>query len=129
MTWKTRVLSVKTVEEGALVGYGGIYCATRPTRIAVLAAGYADGIPHRLSNRGQVLAHGKALPIIGAISMDLTTIDVTDCPQLVPGDTVTLLGQSGSLSIDAQQMAKTAGSISYAVLCGISARVRRVYVD
>ena len=129
LTWKTRVLSVKTVEEGALVGYGGIYCATRPTRIAVLAAGYADGIPHRLSNRGQVLAHGKALPIIGAISMDLTTIDVTDCPQLVPGDTVTLLGQSGSLSIDAQQMAKTAGSISYAVLCGISARVRRVYVD
>jgi alanine racemase len=98
-------------------------------RVAVLAAGYADGIPHRLSNRGHVIAQGKLAPIIGAVSMDLTTIDITASPELRVGDAVTLLGSEGGLSIDAQQMARLAGTISYSVLCGISARVKRVYVD
>jgi alanine racemase len=98
-------------------------------RIAVLAAGYADGIPHRLSNRGHVIAKGKLAPIVGAVSMDLTTIDVTASPELHVGDAVTLLGSEGEISIDAQQMARVAGTISYGVLCGISARVKRVYVD
>jgi alanine racemase len=98
-------------------------------RIAVLAAGYADGIPHRLSNRGNVIAKGKLAPIVGAVSMDLTTIDVTASSEMRVGDAVTLLGSEGELSIDAQQMARTAGTISYSVLCGISARVKRVYVD
>jgi len=103
--------------------------AGRAMRIAVLAAGYADGIPHRLSNRGQVIAHGKLAPIVGAVSMDLTTIDVTASPEIRVGDAVTLLGSEGGISIDAQQMARLAGTISYGVLCGISARVKRVYVD
>jgi alanine racemase len=128
LAWKTAVLAVKDIPEGALVGYGGMYRAQRPLRIAVLAAGYADGIPHRLSNRGRVIAGGRFAPILGAVSMDLTTIDVTQCPAVKPGDAVTLLGRDGDLSIDAQQIAKTAGTISYSVLCGISARVRRVYV-
>jgi alanine racemase len=98
-------------------------------RIAVLAAGYADGIPHRLGNRGHVIAKGKLAPVVGAVSMDLTTIDVTACPELRAGDAVTLLGAEGAVSIDAQQMARVAGTISYAVLCGIHARVKRVYVD
>ncbi len=76
-TWKATVLAVKDLEAGSLVGYGGIHRATRPMRIAVLAAGYADGIPHRLSNRGHVIAKGKLAPIVGAVSMDLTTIDIT----------------------------------------------------
>jgi alanine racemase len=129
LTWKATVLTVKDVETGALIGYGGIHRAARPMRIAVLAAGYADGIPHRLGNRGQVIAKGKLAPIVGAVSMDLTTIDVTACPELRPGDAVTLLGSEGAVSIDAQQMARAAGTISYAVLCGIHARVKRVYVD
>jgi alanine racemase len=129
LTWKAAVLAVKEVEAGALIGYGGIYRAERRTRIAVLAAGYADGIPHRLSNRGSVIAKGKMVPLIGAVSMDLTTIDVTSCPELKPGDAVTLLGQEGSAGIDAQQIARTAGTISYSVLCGISARVKRVFVE
>ena len=129
LTWKATVLSVKELEEGALVGYGGMYRAAKPMRIAVLAAGYADGIPHRLSNKGKVIAKGKLAPIIGAVSMDLTTIDVTSCPDLVPGDAVTLLGAEQDVSIDAQQIARLAGTISYSVLCGISARVKRVYVD
>ena len=129
LTWKATVLTVKDVETGALIGYGGIHRAAGPMRIAVLAAGYADGIPHRLGNRGHVIAKGKLAPIVGAVSMDLTTIDVTASPELRPGDAVTLLGSEGAVSIDAQQIARVAGTISYAVLCGIHARVKRVYVD
>ncbi|MGD1090518.1 MAG: alanine racemase [Bryobacteraceae bacterium] len=129
LTWKATILAVKDLEAGALVGYGGMHRAAKPIRIAVLAAGYADGIPHRLSNRGKVIAKGQLVPIIGAVSMDLTTIDITSCPDLRVGDSVMLLGEEGQVSIDAQQMARTAGTISYSVLCGISARVKRVYVD
>lgn len=128
LTWKASVLSVKDVEAGALIGYGGMHRAARPMRIAVLAAGYADGIPHRLSNRGKVIAGGKIVPIVGAVSMDLTTIDATGT-NLRGGDAVTLLGSEGAVSIDAQQIARWAGTISYSVLCGIHARVKRVYVD
>jgi alanine racemase len=128
LSWKTQVLSVKEVPAGARVGYGGIYRAQQPTRLAVLAAGYADGIPHRLSNRGKVIVNGNYCDIVGAVSMDLTTIDATTCPELQVGDAVTLLGQEGEARIDAQQMARTAGTISYSLLCGIHARVRRVYV-
>jgi alanine racemase len=129
LTWKVTVLAVKDVEAGGLIGYGGIHRAQRPMRIAVLAAGYADGIPHRLGNRGQVIVKGKLAPVVGAVSMDLTTIDVTGCPDLKAGDAVMLLGSEGGVSINAQQMAKWAGTISYAVLCGIHARVKRVYID
>jgi alanine racemase len=128
LTWKTAILAVKDIPQGALVGYGGIFRAASPMRIAVLAAGYADGIPHRLSNRGKVIAGGKLAPIVGAVSMDLTTIDITHSPHLKVGDAVTLLGTEGGLTIDAQQIARTAGTISYGVLCGISARVKRIYV-
>jgi len=128
LSWRVSVLSVKDVSAGALIGYGGMFRATRPTRIAVLAAGYADGIPHRLSNRGNVIVNGKLAPIIGAVSMDLTTVDVTDVPELKVGDAVTLLGSEGNVSIDAQQIARLAGTISYSVLCGIHARVKRIYV-
>jgi alanine racemase len=128
LTWRASVLAVKEVPAGSLIGYGGIFRATRPTRIAVLAAGYADGIPHRLSNRGSVIVNGKFAPILGAVSMDLTSIDATASPELQVGDAVTLLGSEGSATIDAQQIAKWAGTISYSVLCGIHARVKRVYV-
>ncbi len=123
LTWKATVLSVKDLEAGALIGYGGIHRAAKPMRIAILAAGYADGIPHRLSNRGKVFAKGKFLPMVGAVSMDLTTIDATSS-DLEVGDAVTLLGPEN----DAQEIARVAGTISYSVLCGISARVKRVYV-
>lgn len=129
LQWKAAVLAVKDLPAGALVGYGGMYRTTQPARIAVLAAGYADGIPHRLSNKGRVIAKGHWAPIIGAVSMDLTTIDITNCPPLAAGDTVTLLGSEGGLSIDAQQIARLAGTISYSVLCGIHARVKRIYID
>jgi alanine racemase len=97
-------------------------------RIAVLAAGYADGVPHRLSNRGKVIAAGKLAPILGTVCMDLTTIDISHTTSLGPGDEVTLLGREGDVSLDAQQLARMAGTISYAILCGIGERVERVYI-
>jgi alanine racemase len=128
LTWKAKLLAVKDIPEGALVGYGGSFRAPRPMRIGILGAGYADGMFHRLSNRGKVIAGGKLVPIVGTISMDLTTIDLSHTSALGPGDEVTLLGAEGEAHLDAQQIARTAGTISYNILCSISARVRRVYV-
>jgi alanine racemase len=129
LSWRTRIILVKDIPTGARVGYGGSFVAPHPMRIAVLAAGYADGIPHRLSNKGKVIAGGHLAPILGTVSMDLTTIDISKSPHLSPGDEVTLLGSEGAVSHDAQQIARLAGTIAYNVLCGISARVKRFYVD
>ncbi|HVP48541.1 MAG TPA: alanine racemase [Bryobacteraceae bacterium] len=128
LTWKAKILTVKEIPEGARVGYGGVFRAAGPMRIAVLAAGYADGVSHRLSNKGKVIAAGKLVPILGTVCMDLTTIDISQTPPLAPGDEVTLLGREGDASLDAQQIARMAGTISYAILCGIGARVERLYV-
>jgi alanine racemase len=128
LTWKAKLLAVKDIPEGALVGYGGTFRAPKPMRIGILGAGYADGIFHRLSGRGRVIADGRLTPILGTISMDLTTIDLSHTTALGPGDAVTLLGTEGDSSLDAQQIARVAGTISYNILCSISARVRRLYV-
>jgi alanine racemase len=127
LTWKAKLLAVKDIPEGATVGYGGTFRAPHPMRIGILGAGYADGIFHRLSNRGKVIADGAFTSILGAISMDLTTIDLSHTTALVPGDDVTLLGCEGEARLDAQQIARVAGTISYNILCSISARVHRVY--
>jgi alanine racemase len=128
LTWRATVLSVRDLPAGALIGYGGTFRAPHPMRVAVLAAGYADGIPHRLGNRGSVIVNGKLASIVGAVSMDMTSIDVTQSPEIIVGDAVTLLGAEGSVRMDAQQIARLAGTISYSVLCGIHARVKRVYI-
>jgi alanine racemase len=128
LTWKAKLLAVKELPEGALVGYGGSFRTPRAMRIGILGAGYADGIFHRLSNRGKVIADGKLTPILGTVSMDLTTIDLSHTTALAAGDEVTLLGTEGECTLDAQQLAKVAGTISYNILSSISARVRRVYV-
>jgi len=124
LTWKARVLLVKQLPAGARIGYGGLCTMAQPSTIAIIGAGYADGIPHRLSNRGQVIAGGQMVNILGAVSMDVTTIDVTEVPHLQIGDEVTLLGPG----LDAHAMARVAGTIAYAVLCGINSRVSRVFV-
>jgi len=129
LQWKARIITVKDVPAGAKVGYGGTHITEAPARLAVIAAGYADGISHRLSNKGKVIAGGRFAPIAGTVSMDLTSIDITASPNLRPGDPVTILGREGDCSLDAQQIARTAGTISYNVLCAISSRVERVYVD
>lgn len=129
LSWKAVLLLVKDVPAGARIGYGGMYRAETAMRLGIVAAGYADGIPHRLSNKGRFIAAGQWAPILGAVSMDVTTIDLTAAPNLRPGDTVTLLGAEGDLRQDAQQMARAAGTISYSLLCGIGARVPRIFVD
>ncbi len=128
LTWKAAILTLKNVPEGGLIGYGGIRKAIHPMRLAVLAIGYADGLPHRLSNRGKVIVRGKYADIVGAVSMDLTTIDVTHSPGAEVGEPVTILGAEGEARIDAQEVARLAGTISYSVLCAISSRVKRVYI-
>jgi alanine racemase len=128
LTWKAKLMAVKDLPEGALVGYGGTFRTPRPMRIGVLGAGYADGIFHRLSNRGKVIADGQLTSILGTISMDLTTIDLSHTTALAPGDDVTLLGAEGEARLEAPEIARVAGTISYNILCSISARVKRVYV-
>ncbi|HZL56474.1 MAG TPA: alanine racemase C-terminal domain-containing protein, partial [Bryobacteraceae bacterium] len=88
-----------------------------------------DGLPHRLSNKGKVIAGGRLAPIVGTVSMDVTTVDVTQSPELRPGDEATLLGSEGEVSLDAQQIGRAAGTISYNVLASIGSRVKRFYVD
>ncbi len=128
LAWKAKIALVKDVPEGAAIGYGGSFRAPRPMRIGVLSVGYADGFPHRLSNKGKVIAAGKFAPVVGTVSMDLTTVDLSNAPSLKAGDTVTLLGEEDGAVLDAQQIARIAGTISYSVLSGISARVKRVYL-
>ncbi|MEP7362124.1 MAG: alanine racemase [Acidobacteriota bacterium] len=128
LTWRASVLEVKDVPKGAHIGYGAGFITPRPMRIGILALGYADGLPHRLSGRGRMIAAGAWAPILGAVSMDLTTIDLSAAPQVKRGDGVTILGGDGELVQDAQMLAREAGTISYSLLCGIHERVRRVYV-
>lgn len=129
LTWRACILEIKEVAPGDPIGYGARWRAPRHSKIAVAAAGYADGVPHTLSNRGHALAAGRLVPLVGAVSMDLITLDVTECRSLRPGDPVTLIGTDGDARYDAEDMAREAGIISYAVLCGIGHRVTRVYVD
>ncbi len=129
LTWKARILEIKEVGVGSPVGYSARWRAQRISRIAVIATGYADGLPHTASNKGHVIAAGRIVPITGAVSMDLTSIDITDCPSLQPGDAVTLIGSEGEATYSAEDLAREAGIISYAVLCGIGNRVARVYRD
>jgi len=128
LSWRAAVLVVKEVPAGVPIGYNALFYAPRPMRIAVVAAGYADGVPHTLSNKGAFIAAGRRAPIIGAVSMDVTTVDVSGCPGLAPGDPVTIMGTEGEERQDAAGLAQDAGTIPYAILCGITSRVRRVYV-
>ena len=129
LAWRASLVAVKEVPAGSRIGYGAMFTAPRPMQIGIVGAGYADGIPHRLSNKGRFIAAGHWAPILGAVSMDLTTIDLTDAPRLQRGDAVTILGREGDLVQDARQLARVAGTISYSVLCGISPRVHRVWID
>jgi alanine racemase len=127
LEWKARLLVVKDIPEGAAVGYDATFRTPRPMRIGVAAAGYADGVFRQLSNRGHVIAAGKRAAILGRVSMDATTIDLSHTDRLSYGDEVTLIGREGAASLDAAEVGEMAGTISYHVLCAIGSRVRRVY--
>lgn len=125
MSVRTRVILLKRVHAGETLGYGCTYEAAREMVVAALPAGYADGYARALSNRGRAAVRGRLSPVVGRVSMDLTLIDVTDVEGVRVGDRVTLLGTDGALSIPAEEIARTAGTISYEITCGVSQRVPR----
>jgi alanine racemase len=127
LTWKTRVLSLRDVPAGQALGYGGTYVTKAPARIAILPVGYADGLNRELSSKGRVILREHYAPIVGRISMDLTTVDVTGIPGVEVADEVVLLGASDGLSVDALEHAELAHTIAYEILCAISKRVPRRY--
>jgi alanine racemase len=139
LSWKTRVIGIREISAGDAVGYGATWTAKSQRRIALLPVGYADGFSRRMSggnvtesdtnSGGSVLLRGRRAPIVGRVSMDLTTIDITDIPSVEVGDEVALLGAQENESITADEMGRLRQTVSYEVLCGVGARVRRVAVE
>jgi alanine racemase len=127
LRWRTEIVRLKTLPAGHGIGYGTTFHTARESRIATLPVGYADGYNRLLSNKGEVLVRGKRAPVVGRVSMDLVTIDVTDLPAAALGDEVVLLGKQGDDEIPAEEHAARTGTIAYEVFCRISARVPRVY--
>jgi alanine racemase len=129
LTFKSRVVYLKDVPSGTPLSYGAAFHTRRPTRIATVPVGYADGLSRGLSNRGRTLVNGHCARIVGNISMDLTLLDVTDIPGVVVGDEAVLIGQSDHYSITASEMAELLNTVPYEITCSIGKRVPRIYVD
>jgi alanine racemase len=119
MTLCTEVIAVKTVRAGEGVGYGGTWTASRDTRMAVIAAGYGDGYPRSMSSGAPVVVNGRRARLIGRVSMDMITVDVTDLPPVSVGDPVVLWGRE----VPVEELAAHAGTIAWDLLCGVSQRV------
>lgn len=128
LTLKSRIARLVDVEPGATVGYGRTWTAARPSKIALIMCGYADGYRRALSGRASVLVRGCRAPIAGRIAMDMCTADVTGVPGVAPDDEVVIMGRQGSEVVDADELAGLADTISWEILAGISARVPRIYL-
>ena len=129
LSLRTRIIAVRDLEPGDGVGYNARFIASRPSRIAVIAAGYADGLLRGLGSRGSVIVRGRPAPIVGSISMDTATIDVTEVEGSAVGDIVTIYGTGGSRSRTAADLSLELGTVVQDVLCAIGPRVRRIYVE
>jgi alanine racemase len=128
LAWKSRVAGVRSVSAGAVVGYNGTFVAAEPMRLALIAAGYADGLDRRLGNCFSVLVRGRRAPFVGRISMDQSVIDITEIPDVEPGDEVVLLGTQGTETVSAYDCAHAASTIPWEIFTGIGPRVRRIAV-
>ena len=126
MTLGSRVVAVKGVRPGEVSGYGARFTAERPTTIAIVPAGYADGLDLRLAGRGAVLIRGRRAPIVGSVCMDMLMADVTGL-DVSPGDEVVIIGAQGDDRIDVREMAATIGTIPWEIVCRIGARIERIY--
>jgi alanine racemase len=126
MEIRSRVVALKGLRPGEHVGYGARYTADSTRTIAVVPAGYADGLDLRLAGRGHVLVAGRRAPIIGSVCMDMITIDVTGLP-VRTGDEVVILGRQGADRVDVREMAAAAGTIPWEILCRVGARIERIY--
>lgn len=129
MAWKARIASVKRLPRGACVSYGCTYTLQRDSVLAVVTAGYADGVRRSLSNQMDVLVHGRRARQLGRVCMDMFMVDVTDIPGVRAGDVATLFGEDGAAYLPMEEMSEKAGTIPYEIMCAPSPRVRRVYLD
>lgn len=129
LTLKTRVAQVRDLPAGTTLGYGRTWCLAAPSRIATISAGYADGLPLALTNRGFVFIGGRRCPIVGRISMDYTTVDVTDVPGVKAGDEVVCFGRCGNDSITPDDWAAIKGTHAYDIICSLGGRVERIAID
>ena len=128
MELKAVISHVKTVQKGDCISYGRTFTADREMKIATVTIGYADGYSRLLSSKGEILVHGKRCRIVGRVCMDQLMIDVTDA-EAAAGDIVTLIGREGDDIITADELASIYGTIGYEVVCGISKRVPRIYIE
>jgi len=119
MTLESTIIAVRSLERGECVGYGAAWCAVRPSRIAILAGGYGDGLLRSLPNGAPVLVHGQRAPLVGRVSMDMIAVDVTDLPPVAVGDRAELWGRG----LAVEEVASAAGTIPYELLCGVRQRV------
>jgi alanine racemase len=129
LSWKTRILQLKSVPSNTSISYGETFITKRDSLIATLPIGYADGYPRLLSNRGQALVGGKRARVAGRVCMDLTMLDVTDIGKIQQGDEVVLLGTQENDAISADEMAAWADTISYEILTSIGARIPRIHYN
>jgi alanine racemase len=129
LSWKTRVVSLRSIAAGETAGYNMTFRAERKTRLALIPVGYADGLNRLLSNCGRALIGGQRVRIAGRVSMDQTILDITDIPNVGIGDEVVLIGEQGGERIIAYELADATGTIPYETLCAIGARVPRILVD
>jgi alanine racemase len=128
-TLATRVVQVRQRPAGTPIGYGCSQVLQRPTPVATLGIGYADGVPRALSNGvGYVLLHGKPCPILGRVCMDMLMVDATNAPNVKPGDEAVVFGTQAGVQLSLRQVAQAAGTIPYEILTHLSPRLRRVYV-
>ncbi len=130
MGWYSRISHIKTLPAGREISYGGTFTTTKSTRIATIPVGYADGYRRSLSSKFYVLIRGQKAPILGRVCMDQMMVDVSHIPDVIVGDTVTLVGTDGEHTITVEEIAEAAGSFNYEFICGISRRVcRRYYLE
>jgi len=128
MSLRTEVLALRELPTGSSIGYDQTYCTSRPSRIATVPIGYGDGLMRAASNRGSMLVGGRRCPIVGRISMDLTTLDVTDVPGCSVGDEAIVIGRQADAQISASELALACDTIPYEVLTNVSPRVPRIYL-
>jgi alanine racemase len=128
LSLRGRIARLTSLAPGESVSYGRTWRAPRPSLIGLLMCGYADGLPRALSNRGSVLVRGRRAPIVGRVCMDMCMVDVSDIPDVALDDEVVIIGRQGEEEISADEVAELCGTISYEILCGISARVPRLYL-
>jgi alanine racemase len=128
LSLRARVISVRDVPVGSGVGYNARFTASRPSRVAVIAAGYADGLPRLLGNRGSLLVRGQKAPLVGIVSMDLAMVDVTDIEGAAVGDIATIYGSDGDATQYASDVARQLGTVTSDVLCTLGKRVPCFYL-